>query len=426
MTAYKSIDDANNAIAQKIIAAQPRLVDVVRAKTVIPELSGQLILHAGPPIAFKDMPEPVQGSAIGAVLFEGWATDEAAARKLCEKVQFAPNHHFRTVAPMGGILTGNMPVFVVENATDGNRAYTTIHEGEGKVLRYGVYDQSVADNLVWLRDVLGPAFSNALRLLPGGGLPLNPILAQAVAMGDDFHVRNTAASSLMFRELAPKLVQAAPPQKDLQTLLDFLSGNNEFFLTLAMAAGKATLDAAATIEEGSVVTCLTRNGREFGIRVSGLGDRWFTGPSGTPVGLYFPGFSGEDANPDMGDSAITETAGLGAFAMAGAPAIVQFVGGTPADALAYTRRMYEITLGESEAYRLPTLDFRGTPTGIDVRLVLQTGILPQINTGIAHKKPGIGQIGAGLVNPPMACFEGAGRTLAAELARADRGARAGA
>ncbi len=164
------------------------------------------------------------------------------------------------------------------------------------------------------------------------------------------------------------------------------------------------------------MTVMARNGTEFGIRVSGLGDRWFTGPSGTPVGLYFAGFSGEDANPDMGDSAITETAGLGAFAMAGAPAIVQFVGGTPADALGHTRRMYEITLGESEAYRLPALDFRGTPTGIDIRLVLQTGILPQINTGIAHRLPGIGQIGAGLVNPPLVCFEAAGRALAAELA----------
>ena len=264
------------------------LSNVVRAKAVIPELSGRLILHAGPPIAFADMPEPVQGSAIGAVLFEGWAQDEASARKVCETAQFAPNHHFHTVAPMGGIVTGNMPVFVVDNATDGNRAYTAIHEGEGKVLRYGVYDQSVNDNLVWLRDVLGPAFSKALKLLPDEALPLNPIVAQAVAMGDDFHVRNTAASSLLFRELAPKLVQAGPPPQQLQSILDFLSGNNEFFLTLAMAAGKVTLDAAATIQEGSVVTCLTRNGREFGIRVSGLGDRWFTDP-GQAGHLVLPG-----------------------------------------------------------------------------------------------------------------------------------------
>jgi len=414
MTAYKSIDDANNAIAQKIIAAQPRLVDVVRAKTVIPELSGQLILHAGPPIAFKDMPEPVQGSAIGAVLFEGWATDEAAARKLCEKVQFAPNHHFRTVAPMGGILTGNMPVFVVENATDGNRAYTTIHEGEGKVLRYGVYDQSVADNLVWLRDVLGPAFSNALRLLPGGGLPLNPILAQAVAMGDDFHVRNTAASSLMFRELAPKLVQAAPPQKDLQTLLDFLSGNNEFFLTLAMAAGKATLDAAATIEEGSVVTCLTRNGREFGIRVSGLGDRWFTGPLGTLDTLYFPGFSDEDACPDTGDSAVLEAYGFGGLVAVAAPAVQQLVGtgdGGFDDARATSDEQSDIVVTNNPNMPIPNWNFRGVPVGIDVRKVVATGIAPLITTAVMHKQRGIGMVGVGKVRASMPCFTAAVEAL---------------
>ncbi|MPZ78929.1 MAG: DUF1116 domain-containing protein [Actinophytocola sp.] len=415
MATYDSIDDANNAIAQKIISAQPRLVDVVRAKTVIPELSERLILHAGPPIAFADMPEPVQGSAIGAVLFEGWAKDESSARKVCEKVRFAPNHQFHAVAPMGGILTGNMPVFVVENATDGNRAYTTLHEGEGKVLRYGVYDQSVNDNLVWLRDVLGPAFSNALKLLPGEGLPLNPILAQAVAMGDDFHVRNTAASSLMFRELAPKLVQAAPPQKDLQTLLDFLSGNNEFFLTLAMAAGKAALDAAATIEDGSVVTCLTRNGREFGIRVSGLGDRWFTGPLGELDTLYFPGFGDEDACPDTGDSAVLEAYGFGGLVAVAAPAVQQLVGtgdGGFDDALATSDEQSEIVVTNNPNMPIPNWSFKGVPVGLDVRRIVSTGVAPLITTPVMHKKAGIGMVGIGKVRAPMPCFVAALEALA--------------
>jgi Protein of unknown function (DUF1116) len=244
-------------------------------------------------------------------------------------------------------------------------------------------------------------------------------------MGDECHNRNRAASALLIKTLAPHVAALDIPAAERERILTFAAGNDHFFLNVGMAACKAALDAAHGVPSSSLVTVMARNGTEFGIRVSGLGDRWFTGPSGTPVGLYFAGFSGDDANPDMGDSAITETAGLGAFAMAGAPAIVQFVGGTPADALGYTRRMYEITLGESEAYRLPALDFRGTPTGIDVRLVLQTGILPQINTGIAHRLPGIGQIGAGLVNPPVQCFEAAGRALAAELARAERDAKAG-
>jgi hypothetical protein len=407
---YNSIGDANEAIAEKIINAQPRFVDVVRAKTVIPELSGQLILHAGPPIAFADMPEPVQGSAIGAVLFEGWAQDEASARKVCETAQFAPNHHFHAVAPMGGIITGNMPVFVVDNATDGNRAYTAIHEGEGKVLRYGVYDQSVNDNLVWLRDVLGPAFSKALKLLPDGGLPLNPILAQAVAMGDDFHVRNTAASGLLFRELAPKLVQAGPPPEHLQSILDFLSGNNEFFLTLAMAAGKVTLDAAATIREGSVVTCLTRNGREFGIRVSGLGDRWFTGPLGELDTLYFPGFSDADACPDTGDSAILEAYGFGGLVAVAAPAVQQLVGtgaGGFDDALATSEEQSEIVVTNNPNMPIPNWSFKGVPVGIDVRKVVSTGIAPLITTPVMHKKAGIGMVGIGKVRAPMPCFTAA-------------------
>ena len=274
MTTYKSIDEANEAIAQKIISAQPTLVDVVAAKTVIPELEDKLILHAGPPIAFEDMPDPVQGAAIGAALFEGWASDEDSARRVCaEEVRFAPNNDFRAVGAMGGILSGNLPVFVVENRTDGNRSYTTMHEGEGKVLRFGVYDESVGEHLRWMRDVLGVALSRALKLLPGGGLAVNPILAQAVAMGDEFHVRNTAASSLVYREIGPKLTQAGLPQRDLESVSEFLAGNINFFLTLAMASAKATLDAAATIRAGSVVTCLTRNGREFAIRVSGTGDR---------------------------------------------------------------------------------------------------------------------------------------------------------
>lgn len=414
--AYETVDAANEAIAQKIINAQPRFVGVTRAKDVIPELSERLILHAGPPIAFADMPGPVQGSAIGAALFEGWAQDEASARKVCEEAEFAPNHHFRAVGPMGGIITGNMPVFVVENATDGNRAYTAIHEGEGKVLRFGVYDQSVNDNLVWLRDVLGPAFSNALRLFPGEGLPLNPIIAQAVTMGDDFHVRNTAASSLLFRELAPKLVQAEPPRDQLQSVLDFMSGNNEFFLTLAMVSGKAVLDAAATIQEGSVVTCLTRNGREFGIRVSGLGDQWITGPLEKLETLYFPGFSDADACPDTGDSAILEAYGFGGLVAVAAPAVQQLVGtgeGGFDDARATSEEQADIVVANNPNMPIPNWNFKGVPVGVDVRKVVSTGVSPLITTPVMHKKAGIGMVGIGKVRAPMPCFTAALEALVA-------------
>jgi hypothetical protein len=310
---------------------------------------------------------------------------------------------------MAGATTASMPVLVVENRTAGNRAYSTINEGLGKVLRYGAYAPDVIDRLRWFRDVVGPAFGEAVRR--AGGVDLRALIGQAVQMGDECHNRNRAASALLIKALAPEIAALDLPPSERRRVLTFAASNEHLFLNVGMAACKAAMDAAHGVPGSTIVTTMARNGTEFGIRVGGLDDRWFTGPAQTPEGLYFPGFSPGDANPDIGDSAITETAGLGGFAMGGAPAVVQFVGGTPADALEYTRLMYEITLGESAAYRLPALDFRGTPTGIDVRLVVQTGILPQIDTGMAHREPGVGQVGAGLVKPPRVCFDRAFEAL---------------
>jgi hypothetical protein len=411
------VDAANREALRRLAAAQPVLVDVRPALEVVPGMTPTTLLHAGPPLPWARMSGPVRGAVIGALLYERLAETHEEAERLAASaaLTFDPCHHHAAVGPMAGITTARMPVMVVENRAAGNRSYATLNEGLGKALRYGAFGPDVIERLRWFEAVLGPALGEVLRRT--GGVDIRSLIAQAVQMGDECHNRNRAASALLIKTLAPHVAALDIPAAERERILAFAAGNDHFFLNVGMAACKAALDAAHGVPWSSLVTTMARNGTEFGIRVSGLGDRWFTGPSGTPVGLYFPGFAGEDANPDMGDSAITETAGLGAFAMAGAPAIVQFVGGTPADALAHTRRMYEITLGESEAYRLPALDFRGTPTGIDVRLVLQTGILPQINTGIAHRLPGIGQIGAGLVNPPMACFTRAGRALAALLAQ---------
>jgi hypothetical protein len=414
------VDAANREALRRLAAAQPVLVDVRPALEVVPGMTPTTLLHAGPPIEWARMSGPVRGAVIGALLYERLAETPEEAERLAASgsLTFDPCHHHAAVGPMAGITTARMPVLVMENRTTGNRSYSTLNEGLGKALRYGAFAPDVIERLRWFEAVLGPALGEVCRRI--GGVDIRSLIAQAVQMGDECHNRNRAASALLIKTLAPHVAALDIPAAERERILTFAAGNDHFFLNVGMAACKASLDAAHGVPWSSLVTVMARNGTDFGIRVSGLGDRWFTGPSGTPVGLYFAGFSGADANPDMGDSAITETAGLGAFAMAGAPAIVQFVGGTPADALGYTRRMYEITLGESEAYRLPALDFRGTPTGIDVRLVLQTGILPQINTGIAHRLPGIGQIGAGLVNPPLACFESAGRALAAELTRARR------
>lgn len=403
------VDAANASAIARVLDAHQFLVDVRPAGEVIPGLEPNMVLHSGPPIEFGNMSAPVRAAALGAMMHEGLAHDEASAEQMALRgeVRFEPCHHHQAVGPMAGMTTWSMPAMVVENRTTGNRAYSIINEGLGRVLRYGGLGQDVLDRLDWIRRVLGPAMGEALRSIPGG-IDLRALIGQAVHMGDECHNRNRAASALLIKALAPRIAALdSLDARERARTLDFAAGNEHFFLNVGMAACKAAMDAAHGVPHSSLVTVMARNGTEFGIRVSGMGDQWFTGPSQTPKGLYFAGASADDASPDMGDSAITETGGLGGFAMAAAPAIVQFVGGVPADAIKHSRRMYEITIAESNAYTVPILNFRGTPTGVDIRLVAQTGILPQINTGIASKRAGVGQIGAGLVNPPMECFTSA-------------------
>ncbi|HEX2216791.1 MAG TPA: DUF1116 domain-containing protein [Xanthobacteraceae bacterium] len=390
------------------------LVDVAPAQEAIPALREErTILHSGPPIEWERMCGPMRGAVCGAIVFEGWAADLDAAEKLAASggVRFHPNHHFNAVGPMTGLTTRSMPVMVVENQKFGNRAYCTINEGLGKVMRFGGNDADVLKRLIWLRDVLGPALGAALRA--GGGVPLKGLVARGLSMGDEMHQRNVACTSLFLREIAPALARTAGDSARLAEALAFIGGNDQFFLNIAMAMGKAMTDPARGIAYSSIVTAMSRNGTDFGICVSGAGDRWFTAPVEMPAGLYFPGYSASDANPDMGDSAIVETVGLGGFAMAAAPAVVGFVGaGSAGDAGAFTAAMREITIAESSEWKIPALDFAGVPVGIDARLVAETGIAPTINTGIAHREPGIGQVGAGVVRAPLACFVQAVRALA--------------
>ncbi|MDQ7848732.1 MAG: DUF1116 domain-containing protein [Armatimonadota bacterium] len=402
-----AIDRANQEAVARILEGQPILTDVARAADVISGMEQSLILHAGPPITWERMSGPLRGAVIGGLLYEGLAGDEREAVELAAagEVRFAPCHAHAAVGPMAGVTTASMPVYVVENRRFGNRAYSTLNEGYGKVLRYGAYSRQVLDRLRWINEVLGPAVGEALRAM--GGLDMKSLIAQQLTMGDEGHNRNRAGSALMARMLAPALAETGLDRRELARVLRYFAETDLAVLNPVMATCKALLDPAHGIPGSTVVTAMARNGTDFGIRVSGLGDRWFTAPAEIPVGLFFPGFSQEDANPDIGDSTITETAGIGAFAMAAAPAIVQFVGGTPEMALAATQEMYEITVAENPAWTIPVLGFRGTPTGIDIRRVVRTGITPRVNTGIAHKEPGIGQVGAGLVRPPMACFEAA-------------------
>lgn len=412
LLADSRVDQANQVAVERMLAAHPLLVDVQPAHEAIPEaFAARKLLHAGPPISWTRMCGPMRGAIIGACLYEGWADNEDEALLLAQsgEIEFEPCHHYHAVGPMAGIISPTMPVLIVEDQVHGNRTFSTLNEGLGKVLRYGAYSAEVLERLRWIGETLGPTLGRAIRLM--GGMDVRANMAQALQMGDECHNRNKAATSLFVRQIAPALIESTPPVEAAE-ILRFLAGNDHFHLNASMTAAKAITLAGADIPHSSLVVTMARNGVDFGIRVSGLGERWFVGPAGMIQGLYFAGYGPEDANPDIGDSAITETSGVGAFAMVAAPAIVQFIGGTPADALRYTNDMYALTVASNPLFGLPALNFRGTPTGIDIRQVCRLHMPPVINTGIAHRLPGIGQVGAGIVYPPMECFEQALEALA--------------
>ena len=409
----EAIESANREAFGRLVGGEPVLVDCRPAREAL-DLPDRTVLHAGPPLDWARACGPMRAAVLCAIRYEGWAANDDAAAALVRAghVRLEPCHHWRAVGPMTGLITPTMPVLVVENRAHGNRAHATINEGLGKVLRFGANDDAVLARLRWLHTEAGPLLGAALRA--AGGIELRPLMAQALRMGDEMHQRNVAASSLLARALMPHVARVGDRHHAVARFAEFVAGNDQFFLNVAMAAGKALADPAGGVADSTLVTAMARNGTDFGIRVSGLGDRWFTAPVETPVGLYFPGFTAEDANPDMGDSAIIETVGLGGGAMAASPAVARFVGaGGMAEALAVTEEISEICHDEHPHFRIPALDERGVPAGIDVRRVLETGIAPLINTGIACKRAGTGQIGAGVARAPLACFERALDALAA-------------
>ncbi|MGV8984133.1 DUF1116 domain-containing protein [Clostridium sp.] len=403
----EKIESANKEAMKRLLSAEPVIVGIGKAGIDIPGMTKHTILHAGPPISWDRMSEPVKGAIIGGLIYEKLATNEEEARALAAsgEIIFEPCHHHNTVGPMAGVVTYSMPVWILQNKTFGNYAYCTLNEGLGKVLRFGAFSSEVIEKLNWMEEVLGPVLKAAILLK--GNIDVKTILAQAIQMGDEGHNRNKAGTSLLFRELAPFIVRTDYSNDIKADVLTFIDKNDHFFLNISMPSSKCSLDPLENIEYSTVVYAMSRNGTDFGIRVAGTGKEWFTAPCEIVEGLYFPGFDETDANPDLGDSTIAETAGIGGFAMATAPAIVQFVGGTPKDAINYTTSMYEITCAENNAFKMPNMNFRGTPTGIDIRKVIETRILPIINTGVACNRAGVGQVGAGIVHPPMKCFEDA-------------------
>ena len=411
MTVSKElVEEANETSVERMMDSEPTWIDVAPASKKM-GLRGKTLLHAGPPMAWKEASGPMKGAIIGAAIYEGWAETEKQASKLAEEgeIRLEPDHHHNAAGPMAGVISPSMPVYELEDRKFGNKTYSNMNEGIGKVLRYGAYSKEVLDRLSWMSETFAPVLQATVKAIvkSGGGLPLKPMIAQALTMGDDCHNRYVATTSLFAKQIAPYLVKTGFDGRTLSEVSKFIDGNNFTMLNLGMAAGKAMTLAGHNVRYSTIVTVMARNGTEAGIWVSSLGNRWFTGPAPTPKGLWFPGFTEADANPDLGDSSITETAGYGGFAMAAAPAIVSWVGGSVQGALAVTERMYEITQAQHRHFLIPFLDFKGTPVGIDIRKVLKTGVAPTINTGIAHRKAGIGQVGAGTVSFPMQIFQDA-------------------
>ena len=402
MDIKQKIEKANEEAACRLIQGEPVLVDITPAGEVIPGMQGRMITHSGPPIEWPRMCGAQKGAIIGQVLYEGWAKTVDEAKAMLEKgvICLEPNHHHQTVGPMAGTISPSAPVWVVENKAFGNRAFCRQVEGRQQ---FGDYSEEALQGLRLWRDVWAPALRKALLKI--GGLNLKPIITQALQMGDELHNRHSASSSLFANAMAVAMVEADVPKAEMLPTLKYVTNHNLIFLGLAMACGKAIADPAMGIEYSTVVTAMCRNGTEFGIRVSGLGDEWFTAASPLVDGLYLPGYSAADAGFDMGDSAIAETVGWGAFTIGGAPGILSLVGGTPEEALAYSREMKKITVAVHPTYRMPALGFVGTSIGIDIRKVVQTGIAPIIDTAIAHKDPGYPIIGAGLVRAPLDCFK---------------------
>jgi hypothetical protein len=407
-TIMSSIKKANDETIRRLSTSQPVLYGIGLAKEEIVGMTGKILLHAGPPIEWRRMSGPMRGAVTGAILYEGWAVNVEEAQRIAEsgEIRFEPCHHHKAVGPMAGVVSPNMPVFIIKNETFGNLAYATMNEGLGQVLRMGSFSEKVLSHLHWMREVLYPAINSALQFLRNRNKAVNlkSVIAQALHMGDEMHNRNKAGTSLFIRQIAPALVESSQNGRQTAEVLRFIDSNDHFFLNLAMAAGKVCLDACEGIPYSSIVNTMARNGTDFGIRLSCFPNRWFTCPAVLPEVLLFPGFTRDDVNPDIGDSAVMETYGIGGFALAAAPAIVQFVGGSPQDAARYTLEMYTICHAENRDYTIPALQFRGTPTGIDLLQVLQKNTTPVLDTGAACKEAGRGQVGAGIVRMPSEAF----------------------
>ena len=399
----RQVEAANQEVTRRLDEATPLLLGVSPAGSVIPGLDERTVLHCGPPLAWEEFCGPLRRSVRATVMAEGWAgsPEQAEALVVSGSVRLEAANHHATVVPMAGTVGPGSPVFVVDNPQGGNRSFSPLNQGPGRVPWFGVDLPEAVEHLVWLRNSAGPLLDAALRA--AGPLDLFSLIGQGLLMGDDVHMRSQATTNLLLRTLLPHMVGLQDAR--VVEVARFLSANHLFFLNLAMAAAKAATDWASLVPASSVVTGMARNGTTFGIRVAGTGDRWFSAPApAVEDALYHPGFGPEVGARDIGDSAVLELVGLGGSAAAASPAVANFLGGTMAAAVATTEAAESICAGRSSRLQLGFLDFRGAPIGVDVRYAVELEVTPAINTGILHATQPVGQVGAGVAYAPMDCF----------------------
>ncbi|HEY8744798.1 MAG TPA: DUF1116 domain-containing protein, partial [Chloroflexota bacterium] len=399
-----SLDTINTDLVETFEQSRPCAVDVQPALDVIPGMTPRTILHAGPPISWEQMCGPMRGAVAGALVYEGLVRtlDEADALAGSGAIRFESAHDHDAVGPMAGIISPRMPVWIFEDEASGLRGFANLNEGSQNALRYGANGPAVIERLNWMETVLAPVLRAVL--VRSGPLDVLALVANALLMGDECHSRNAALNRLLLQWLTPAVLDLPINGSTARSVYAFISERDYFSLNLTMGACKTAWMGVERTGRGSVVTAISRNGVDVGIRVSGAPGQWWTAPAPAVTVHTLPGFTAEDANRDIGDSAITETSGLGGMAGAAAPAVCGFVGGTPALFRDIQLSMYAITVGESRRFRVPSLDFRGTPTGIDVHRVVAHNHTPVLTTGVAHKLAGVGMVGAGYVQMPLAMF----------------------
>ena len=396
------IEAANAEVLRRLDQGTPLLTGVTTVAAAVPDLPDLTLLHCGPPIGYADVPDPLRRSMQAAAVAEGWAASLEQADGLLSQgeIRLVPANAHRVVVPMATALGASAPLYAVVNEAGGTTGYAPISQGPGEVAWFGCASEASVARLVFLRDVAAPVIGRILERT--GPLDVLALAAQAVAMGDDVHVRTQAATNLLIREWLPHLAELGGP--DSVAFARFLAGNHLFFLTLAMAAARSLTEWAAQVRDSSIVTTMARNGTTFGIRLAGS-DQWFV-TEAPEVGhaLYYPGQGPQTSARDIGDSAVLELSGLGAAAAAGSPAVAQLLGGQLRDAADLTERLTAVCAGRSSRFKIPVLDNAGTPLGVDVRKVVELGVTPSVTTGILHRSAGTGQVGAGVAEAPLACF----------------------